>query len=131
MARVGADGPWINSCPQAGGDSVIVGLNDDEVFSIARLAAELTGKWLVEYHEDYHGTASVLLVSEGEHDAALLFTRENGFLHLDVMLEDDSEHIASAHQIESLFPAAQSYSDAPGEASRSRGWHGRSGDSVT
>jgi hypothetical protein len=128
MARVGADGSWINSYLQAG-NSVIVGLNDDEVFSIARFAAELAGGWLVEYHEDYHGTASVLLMSEGGHDAALLFTRENGFLHLDVMLDDTHEHIASAHQIESLFPAAQSYS--AGEASRSRGWHGRSGDPVT
>jgi hypothetical protein len=106
MVRVNAGGPWLEFRLQAAG-SVAVGLSDREIFSVARFAAGIPGRWLVEYHQDYDGEASALLFPACGHDMALLFHRDGVFLHLDAIDDDDHEYVASAPRIELLFPAAE------------------------
>ena len=118
MVRVNADGRWPDPRLRAV-NSVIVGLSDQEIFSVARFAASLPESWLLEYHQDCDGVASALLLPECDQDIALLFHREAGFLHLEAIHGDDHEHVASAQRIEPLFPTARTYV-------HTRGWAGRS-----
>jgi hypothetical protein len=98
-----------------------MGLSDQEVFSVARFAAGIAGNWLVEYHQDYDGAASVFLLPDCGQDMALLFHRDGVFLHLDAIDDDDHEYVASALRIELLFPAAEAHMRAwLGGAPRSR-----------
>jgi ABC-type polar amino acid transport system ATPase subunit len=115
MPRVDAGGLWPDSSVQAG-NTVIMGLSDQEVFSVARFAAGISGRFMVEYHEDQEGTASALLFHECREDVALIFQRDGIFLHLDAINNDTLECVASAQRIEWLFSAAQTYVYARGWA---------------
>ena len=119
MARVDAVGSWPDPSVQAA-NNVIAGLSDQEVFSVARFAASISGSFMVEYYKDYDGVASALLLPESGQDVALLFQRDGIFLHLDAVYDDALEYVASAQTIESLFQAAQTYVYARGWAARPR-----------
>jgi hypothetical protein len=83
------------------------GLADPEVFAIARFAAGLAGRWMVEWNEDCSGEVSVHLTPGETDDAVLVFYREGERVHLSVIWHDTSEHIGFAGHVQGLFAAAE------------------------
>jgi len=118
MTRAEADGPWLDSCLHAGSGAT-AGLSDQEIFAVARFAANIDGNLLVEYNEDENNSTSVFLMPENARDSALMFSRDGGFLRLDLIEDDELEHISSAKVIMALFPAALGCLYARGWAVRS------------
>jgi hypothetical protein len=83
------------------------GLDDRDVFEIARFASRLPGEWLVEWHEDGAGEVAVLLIVRNAEENMLVFYRDNDRAHLSILSQDTDEHISCANQFQLLFPAAE------------------------
>ena len=94
------------------------GLDDREVFDIARFASHLPGAWLLERNEDCVGDISAILSLVDFEENALIFYRENAHVHMTCLSLDIHEHIASATQVQILFPVAERLILARGWASR-------------
>ena len=96
------------------------GLDDREVFDIARFASHLPGAWLLERNEDCVGDISAILTMVDFEKKTHVFYRENALVHLTFLSLDAHEHVASATQVQILFPAAERLILA-------RGWTSRAG----
>jgi hypothetical protein len=97
------------------------GLEDSEIFELARFAARLPGVWLVEWDEDSAGNLSAFLVAGESGESLLLFDRENGRVHLSIVWPDRYEPIAWAGQVRALFAAAERQIAAHGWAALAAG----------
>ena len=92
--------------------------NEREVFDIAALASRLPGGWLLEWNEDCVGNISAILSLVDFEEHTLLFYRQNALVHLTCLSLDTHEHIASATQVQLLWPFAERMIIARGWASR-------------